>query len=217
MRSEMLGRLSRVGAALGALFGMAFAPPHIDGGAGASSNRPGRALVRRSVPLREACRLAGTTFPPGSLRLHVYKRERRLAVYSGSRLLKELPIGLGGMPEGDKRRQGDRRTPEGTFYVCTRLAQCRFHRFAGLSYPATDDARRGREAGQISAAQAREIEAAMRMHRQPPWDTALGGAVGIHGGGAGADWTLGCIALDNPDIEALFPLLALGTPITIEP
>ena len=51
----------------------------------------------------------------------------------------------------------------------------------------------------------------------PPWDTKLGGEVFVHGRGAKSDWTLGCIALDDSDIEELYRLVPVGTPITIHP
>ncbi len=57
----------------------------------------------------------------------------------------------------------------------------------------------------------------MRAGSQPPWDTPLGGEIGLHGGGAGTDWTLGCIALDNEAIEDLWDTLRLGDPALIEP
>lgn len=191
--------------------------PHFDGQQSSTMARNGTAPVRRAVSLRQACRELSVRYPPPDFRLTVRKRARVLAACSGSRLLKEYPVGLGRCPVGDKSREGDGKTPEGTFYVCTRLPKSRFYRFAGLSYPDTAAARRGLQAGQIEPRAAREIEAAQRDRRLPPWNTALGGAIGIHGSGAGADWTLGCIALDNADVDELFPLLALGTPVAITP
>lgn len=130
--------------------------------------------------------------------------------------MKEYPIGLGRDPSGDKETEGDGRTPVGQFYVCTRLARSRWHRFLGLSYPAPDDARRGLAAGLITPGEAGAIRRAHRHRRQPPWKTRLGGEIGIHGGGGGADWTAGCIALDNAAVAELFPVLPLGTPVQIE-
>ncbi len=174
-------------------------------------------LVHQGLALRQACSAAGITYPPRSLRVEIRKVDRVLALYSASTLIKEYEVALGGKPEGDKQREGDRRTPEGDFYICTRLPQSRFHRFLGISYPAPDDARIALATGRITRDQERAIAAAHRGKRQPPWKTALGGEIGIHGGGTGKDWTLGCIALANGDIDELFPLLSLGTPVTLHP
>jgi murein L,D-transpeptidase YafK len=147
----------------------------------------------------------------------IRKAERRLVLYGDDREIFSCRVGLGGAPEGTKTRQGDNRTPEGYYRVCTRNPRSLFHLFLGLSYPNEADARRGLAAGLISKTQHRRILEAIRARRQPPWNTALGGAIGIHGSGSSADWTLGCIALDDPDIELLWALCPMGTPVTIEP
>jgi len=171
--------------------------------------------LRGATPLPSACRAAGVPYPPPAPSVRIDKKRRLLTLLSGQVPLKEYRVGLGGAPEGDKQRQGDNRTPEGTFYVCTRLKQSRFHRFVGLSYPSPAHAERGLKEGRINAAQRRAILTAWRQRRQPPWNTPLGGAVGIHGGGSGADWTLGCIAVENDQIEELFAVLPLGAPVEI--
>jgi murein L,D-transpeptidase YafK len=173
------------------------------------------ARVRAGMSLRAACQEAGGAFPPRPLELRIRKSARVLAAYSGSRLLKEYPVALGPAPAGDKVRQGDARTPVGRFYICTRLEQSRFRRFLGISYPRPADAQRGLRAGWISHRQHDAIRQAHGARRQPPWNTPLGGAVGIHGGGIGSDWTLGCVALENPAIDELFAVARLGTPVTI--
>jgi murein L,D-transpeptidase YafK len=179
-----------------------------------------RALERRlagaGMGLPDACRASGVRFPPPRPRVVVHKAERVLALYAGDRLLKEYPIGLGRRPLPDKEREGDGCTPLGDFVVCTRLEQSRFYRFLGLSYPDPEHARRALEGGRITRGQADAIARAYQRGEQPPWYTPLGGEVGIHGGGSGADWTLGCIALDNEAIDELFPILQIGTPVKIE-
>lgn len=166
-------------------------------------------------PLQRACAAAGVPFPPPQPRLEVWKAERRLRLWSGNRLLKEYPVALGFAPAGRKLRQGDGRTPEGRYYLCYRNGTSRFHRFLGLSYPGPEDARRGLRAGLISRRTARLIRSAGLWRRKPPWDTALGGAVGLYGGGVGQDWTWGCVALTNDAIEELYQALPLGTVIDL--
>lgn len=173
--------------------------------------------VSDTRPLRAACRAAGVPYPPPAPRVVVRKAERRLALYSGKTRVKEYRVGLGPAPSGTKMRQGDGRTPEGHYYVCTRLEKSQFRRFLGLSYPGPQDAERGFGAGLISRTERERILTAQRRRVQPPWHTELGGAVGIHGRGSTSDWTAGCVAVDDPDIDELFAVLPLGTPVTIHP
>lgn len=170
---------------------------------------------RASLP--EACRAVGLPYPPPQPGVVIYKRKRLLHLLSGTKLVKEYPVVLGTSPEGDKEREGDRRTPEGSFYVCTRVDRSQFVRFLGISYPAPDDARRALRARRITRGQYTAILRAHAARLQPPWNTPLGGAVGIHGGGTASDWTWGCIALENPDIEELYTALTIGTRVRIEP
>ena len=164
--------------------------------------------------LRQVTEAAGLPWPPPDFWIGVDKSERTLVAWSGALPLKTWPVGLG-EPAGDKRRQGDRRTPDGTFHVVTRNARSRFHRFLGLDYPRPEDADRGLRAGWITREEAEAIRAAAARGARPPWNTALGGAIGIHGGGSATDWTLGCIALDDAALDELWPAARLGTPVVI--
>lgn len=150
-------------------------------------------------------------------RVVVRKKARDLSLYDGSRLLRRYPVVLGANASGDKEREGDRRTPEGTFYICTRNGASRYHKFMGLSYPAPPDAARGLKARRISRAEHDAILEAHRRKECPPWKTALGGEVGIHGGGIDRDWTLGCIAVTNDAVDELWAALKIGDPVVIEP
>lgn len=149
-------------------------------------------------------------------RILINKSSRTLALYSADRLLKTYAIALGLSPTDDKERQGDRRTPEGDFYICNKNEHSQFYLSLGLSYPNAEDAARGLSAGLITQAQHDRIADAIKHRRQPPWDTALGGAVMLHGGGTGTDWTWGCVALADADIKELFAAIPLGTPVRIE-
>jgi murein L,D-transpeptidase YafK len=145
------------------------------------------------------------------------KSARALGLYADGQQVAAYPVGLGGRPEGTKLRQGDRRTPEGEYFICTRNPGSRFHLFLGISYPGIRDAERAEEEGLISKGQLAAITKAVKAGKQPPWNTVLGGAVGIHGCGAQSDWTLGCIALDNEAMDELWKMLKLGDPVLIVP
>lgn len=185
---------------------------------------PAAALVLEEAPLvasdpgtlRERATTLGLAWPLAGLRLEVDKSRRLLAVYAGEVLVKRYRVGLGD-PEGDKERQGDRRTPEGSMTIVTRNAASQFHKFLGVSYPTAEDATRGLRDGLITRAQAEAIRAAEAAGRRPPWETRLGGTVGIHGGGGSVDWTLGCIAVTDEEIDELWEVVRLGTPLLVRP
>ena len=147
----------------------------------------------------------------------IHKSERAVGLYLNGRLSRTYPCALGSRPVGHKQREGDARTPEGLYYVCTRNQRSNFHLFLGISYPNADDATAARGDARISPEELRAIADAIAARRQPPWDTPLGGEIGLHGGGASGDWTLGCIALGNRAIEDLWDQLRLGDPVLIRP
>jgi murein L,D-transpeptidase YafK len=157
----------------------------------------------------------------------VRKAARTLDLACRGRLRARFGISLGRTPKGAKLREGDGRTPEGSYYVCTRNDRSAFHLFLGLAYPGPVDADRGLRERLLTPTQARAIREAHAARQAPPWNTRLGGAVGIHGAKNGwgfigrlhrlFDWTNGCIAVADREIEELWDLAPLGTPVTITP
>ncbi len=164
-------------------------------------------------------------------RIVVLKSRRVLCLFDGDRLMRTYPIDLGAEPFGDKRLRGDGRTPEGRFRVVSKNAESPYHRFLGIDYPDRSAAGWGLDRGLISAGQAASIGAAIDGGRCPDWGTALGGGIGIHGGRRAAanrhrtaddadrrgDWTGGCIAVGDFEVEELFAVLRIGDPIEILP
>ena len=146
------------------------------------------------------------------MKILIEKAARRLTLLDAEgKLLFSCPVGLGRQPVGPKEREGDGRTPEGVYFVCLKK-RGKYGPSLGVSYPNEQDARRcGADEALISCIRQR----AARMER-PPWGTALGGEIYIHGGGA-SDWTAGCIALRDADAEALYGLTEVGTEISIQP
>lgn len=149
--------------------------------------------------------------------LVIYKARREMELYDGDRLVKTYRIALGLNPVEDKRKEGDGCTPEGDFYICTRNDRSRFHLFMGLSYPNRQDAERGLKNTLISEEERARILDALAAAKRPPWNTRLGGEIGIHGEGVGVDWTEGGIAVENEEIEELFMVMELGSPVKILP
>lgn len=150
-------------------------------------------------------------------RVLVKKARRELLLYSNNKLVRTYHIGLGLSPLGDKVRAGDRRTPEGDFYIFTKNDKSAFYLSLGLSYPNIPHAERGLRDGLISRGQYETIIRAVKAGKAPPQNTRLGGDIYIHGNGAQSDWTWGCVALENDDIRELFTALNVGTPVVIEP
>jgi len=155
--------------------------------------------------------------PLKSPRIVVKKAERKLFLYSDDKLVRTYPVGLGLSPVGDKVRQGDRRTPEGEFYVFTKNDHSAFYLSLGLSYPNAAHAERGLREGLITKGQYAAVMQALRAGTGPPQNTALGGDIYIHGNGSSSDWTWGCVALEDKDVRELFYAIPIGTPVRILP
>lgn len=159
---------------------------------------------------------AALKLPLKNPRIVIMKSERRLELFSGDAVVRRYKIGLGLSPVEDKVRQGDRRTPEGEFYVFTKNDKSAFYLSLGLSYPNIEDAERGLRDKLISRRQHDVIVRAIKRKASPPQNTALGGDIYIHGNGASTDWTWGCVALENADMKELFDAVTVGTPVTIK-
>ena len=137
-------------------------------------------------------------------KIQIFKEERRLDFSEEDTCLRSFQISLGFSPKGNKIMDGDGRTPEGNYYICTKNPYSKFTLFLGISYPNATDAERGYSDGLISKEEYDLIIHSVKEKKRPPWETALGGKIGIHGMGASADWTAGCIAMENEDIKWLW-------------
>ena len=153
----------------------------------------------------------------GDPRVVVLKSKRILHLFNGGRLERSYDVALGGNPEGQKVCEGDKRTPEGVFRICAKRKNSKYHLFLGLNYPNAVSARLGLDSGLISLGEYENIVRAENEGRCPCWTTALGGAIGLHGHGTNGDWTAGCIALTDKDIEELFAVLRVGDEVEILP
>lgn len=152
----------------------------------------------------------------------VDKTNHLLTLYNGDSVIAQYSVGLGSRSdEGAKEKEGDKRTPEGEYYICVLNNQSRYYLSLGLSYPNANDAARGLEDGLITQAQYDSIMAALAAGEQPDWYTNLGGQIMIHGQkgdlGGQADWTNGCVAVNNAVMDILWQYCKVGTPVTILP
>ncbi len=132
-----------------------------------------------------------------------------------------ISIGRGGTTP-DKRRNDDK-TPLGEYHIVRIAPETPFHRFFGFDYPTLEQADRALQAGVIDQRQFAQIRRAIRSKEVPPQATPLGGFIGIHGVGAGDvrvhgdfNWTNGCIALTNEQIDDLAQWIDIGTRVVIK-
>ena len=155
--------------------------------------------------------------------IEVSKRERRLRALCEGGAVVEMTVALG-REAGGKRDAGDSRTPEGAYRISGPPRASRFHRFVPIDYPSVADAEAARAEARLSEAAYRRIVTAHAQRDPPPGDTPLGGALGFHGEGKRwrgeslhLDWTYGCVALSDADIDFLAERSEVGTPVVILP
>lgn len=147
----------------------------------------------------------------------VYKEKRRLYVVQSNVLVRDYPIGLGSQPKGDKEKDGDGKTPEGEFFVNLKHTSGKPSKSLSLNYPDRRHIEKAFFSGLIGPSQFREILANLKENGSSPQDTALGKHTLIQSGGAHKDWTDGCVALYDSDMEELFNVCSVGTPVSIRP
>lgn len=174
-----------------------------------------------SQPLSDILREKGIASPD---KIIIDKSEHTLTLFAGNTRLKSYHVDFGEGGYEDKERAGDRKTPEGNFYVTEKSVLTPSDKYLGsrwmrLSYPNIEDAQRGLKQGIIDQQTYDAIVAAINSGQTPPQRTALGGGIGIHGGEVpefSDNWTWGCIGLTNGDVEDFFDYITVGTQVTIK-
>jgi len=136
--------------------------------------------------------------------LVVFKSKRIMHAYASNSISKSYKISLGGNPVGHKQFQGDNKTPEGLYFINEKNPDSRFHKSLGISYPNEQDR-------VFAQAQGKSPGGDIMIHGLPngleEWEDYY----------ASTDWTLGCIAVNNCEIDELFNFVGIGTPIRIKP
>lgn len=138
---------------------------------------------------------------PQITQVTIRKRERRMFLSHNGKIIKKYRVGLGFNPIGHKEVRGDGRTPEGVYLIDRRNENSRYHLSLGISYPNKADWDYARSIGQHP-----------------------GGDIFIHGSpvtrrerAGGQDWTAGCVAVSDRQMEDVFAMVELGTLVWIEP
>ena len=162
-------------------------------------NYPRRTLLVGGTALAlSACGDKFRTYDgPDVTRLQLVKSRRRLYLFNGRSMLEEYKVHLGNSAEGPKRFRGDGKTPEGTYYIDRRNPRSAFHLSVGISYP-----------------NARDRAFARSVGKNPGGDIFSPGDR-RKGDPRGKDWTAGCIALKDRQMEEIYSMVRLGTPIDI--
>ena len=131
--------------------------------------------------------------------VYVKKQDRKLYLLNGNEIIRSYNMGLGFAPTGHKQFENDGKTPEGTYFIDRKNPNSQFHLSLGISYPNAQDIARARAAGK-----------------------SPGGDIFIHGQEnnkrpKSQDWTAGCIAVSDREIQEIYRLVSIGTPIFITP
>jgi len=169
-------------------------------------------IILALVSSAPSAALADDPLPDGAEidRIVVYKGKHTMEVYDGETLLKTYTVAVGRGGKGPKRTSGDNKTPEGKYRIDGRHKSSKFHRFLHVSYPNREDKnafKQGKKKGTIRSG------------------ARIGGAIGLHGEKKDrtwlphkwVDWTQGCIAVDNDEIEELYRAVKKNAVLEIYP
>lgn len=135
---------------------------------------------------------------PAVTLVEVHKADRKMFLLHDGKVLKSYDIQLGGVPEGKKQFEGDEKTPEGAYFISHRNPNSTYHLSLGISYPNDADRAEAKTVG-------KEPGGDIFIHGQPGWTKVRG------------DWTVGCIAIPDKDMENVYAMVNPGTPINIFP
>lgn len=188
---------------------IALAPPHLHAILETAPNAKPAPPMRKTLAV--LLMLLLPTAPLGAAQaktqadlILVQKSKRVLTLYAGKKAIKTYRIVLGGNPTGDKEHEGDSRTPEGRYTIDAKNPKSSFHLSLHVSYPSKQDRAVARRKGVSPGG-------AIMIHGTPDYIAALY-AAGIY-----PDWTAGCIAVSNGEMDEIFKLVRIGTPIVIKP
>ena len=146
--------------------------------------------------------------PEGTIYIIIDKSDYELQVYDDKGWYATYPVVFGSTSLDDKQMEGDKKTPEGSFKIISKKLHPKWDRFIMLDYPTKESYEKFNE---------------RKQRGEIPRNATIGGGVGIHGTWPHEDyqvdkyknWTNGCIALKNEDVEDLYDYLPVGTKVTI--
>ncbi len=150
----------------------------------------------------------GTKGPVGTVSIVIDKSEYELSVYDGKGWYATYPVVFGNNGLADKKVQGDKNTPEGSFRIIAKRVHEKWSRFLSLDYPTAEDRAKFNQ---------------RKLRGEIPSNASIGGGIGIHGTWPHEDfvidryknWTLGCISMKNEDVKEIYGFAGAGTKVTI--
>ena len=150
-------------------------------------------------------------YPQGSLpdglmfdQLLLEKGKRRLTAYAKGKAVRVYLVALGENPVGHKQVEGDKRTPEGKYTINDKNPNSAYYKNVGISYPNAEDVKQAKKLNKSPGGD-------IKIHGLAPHFAEIGPAHRL------SDWTYGCVAVTNPEIDEIFSRTAVGTPIEIVP
>lgn len=149
-----------------------------------------------------------TEGPIGTVSIVIDKTDYALNVYDDKGWYATYPVVFGNNSLADKKMQGDKNTPEGTFHITAKRVHDKWCRFLSIDYP---------------NAESREKFNQRKQRGEIPANASIGGGIGIHGTWPNDDivvdyyknWTLGCISMKNSDVKEIYSFTSPGTKVTI--
>jgi murein L,D-transpeptidase YafK len=149
------------------------------------------------------------SMPQSPMYIVINKKKYELSVYDAQGWFATYPVVFGNPSLEDKKMEGDRNTPEGSFKIVQKNVHYKWDRYMGIDYPTKESLAKF---------------SARKQRGEIPASAKPGGGIGIHGTWPGEDivvdrftnWTNGCISLKRADVEDLYSYLPIGTPVTIK-
>jgi murein L,D-transpeptidase YafK len=146
--------------------------------------------------------------PVGTISIVVDKSDYELSVYDDKGWYATYPVVFGNNTLDDKKMEGDKNTPEGSFRIVNKRIHEKWHRFLGLDYPTKESRDRFNE---------------RKRRGEIPASASIGGSIGIHGTWPHEDfvidryknWTLGCVSMKNADVDEIYRFTEKGAKVTI--
>jgi murein L,D-transpeptidase YafK len=178
------------------------------GGSLLFGTRPATSVTIPAYKVTEA-RKTASSMPIAPIRIVIDKSDYELTVYDAKGWFATYPVVFGTNTLEDKKYEGDRNTPEGTFKIVAKKPHPKWDKFMLLDYPNAESLAKFNQ---------------RKMRGEIPKNARPGGGVGIHGTWPNDDniidrytnWTLGCISLKNEDVDDLYSYIKPGTPVTIK-
>ncbi len=162
----------------------------------------------KAAPTKQTKRFNYAAGPVGSISIVIDKSDYELSVYDSKGWYATYPVVFGNNSLADKRMEGDKNTPEGSFKIVTKRVHDKWCRFLAIDYP---------------TAESREKFNQRKQRGEIPASARIGGSIGIHGTWPHEDfvvdryknWTEGCISMKNDDVKEVYAFAQSGTKVTI--